>query len=194
MDIVVDCDGVLYEWGRTACYMLREYKGYTNLARVAPDWDYYERMVEKEDWKWLWNEGVPLGLYRHGHSVKGSLDGIRALKNMGHNLYFVTHRPENGIKDTISWLDHRFGGEVIYPWSGVHILTSQESKTSVPADVYIDDKRENISDVMLNTGAKAVVFDQPWNWGSLPGDGDAGRFARCKGWPEVIAAIRRWYS
>jgi hypothetical protein len=182
--IVCDLDGVVYEWGRTARYMLKEYKGYNNLKDEAPDWDYYERMVSIEDWKWLWTEGIKLGLYRYGHVIKGAILGIRGLQDLGNSVVFVTHRPKSAVQDTLDWLSY-----VRLQPAGVHILTNQEMKTSVPADLYIDDKPETISDVMLNSNAHAVVFNQPWNQVAIAGDTDP-RFHRAKGWDDVVRIVK----
>lgn len=162
MKIAIDCDGVLYEWEKTARYMLREIRGCGGLFHASDNWDTIMNSVPEEDWRWLWTEGVRLGLFRHGHLVQGSIIGVRALRDAGHELYLVTHRPKSAVRDTTAWLELHFGSEDPYPWSGLHILSNQESKTMVDADLLIDDKPENISEWQAS-GREGILFSRPWN-------------------------------
>lgn len=165
MKIAVDCDGPLYEWDKTARYMLRTMRGCTGLSTPSREWllpnqDWHS--VTDEDWEWLWTEGVRLGLFRHGHLTTGAMVGIRDLRDAGHELVLVTHRPKEALRDTNAWLELHFGNEYPYPWAGQHILSNLENKAQVDADVLIDDKPENIID-WQNAGREAILFDREWN-------------------------------
>jgi 5'(3')-deoxyribonucleotidase len=178
--IALDVDGVCYSFDSCARYLLRTERGYKNLIYPSTDWDYIERMVEPRDWEWLWTEGVSLGLFRYGHVVTGAIEGVRKLRRLG-DVVFVTHRPTVAVQDTLDWLSY-----ARFEPAGVHILSENQPKTSVPADVYIDDRRENLAAVMLSgSGADAVCFDQPHNQGNIPGDNQP-RFWRAIGWPRVV--------
>lgn len=178
--IACDIDGVLYSYDSCARYLLRTELGYKDLIYPSADWGYIKRMVEPQDWQWLWTEGVKLGLFRYGHVVTGAIEGVRALKRLG-DVIFVTHRPAVAVQDTCDWLSY-----ARFEPAGVHILSDHQPKTSIPADIYIDDRQENIAGVMLgSSGADAICFDQPWNQGSIAGDNQP-RFWRAKGWPRVV--------
>ncbi len=171
MKIGVDCDGVLYHWERTARYMLRRKlrrEGRpSNEALNVPSvrWNYIKDIVEAEDWKWLWNEGVRDGLFRYGHVIGGSLEGMQALEELG-EIVIVTSRPAHAVKDTIAWLGLMCDKVDL---RGVHILSSGEPKSSLinaeGLDVLIDDGPHNVEDTAQNTSAVAIVYDQPWNRG-----------------------------
>src|SRR5262245_20228481 len=108
MKVAVDLDGVLYEWSKTARYMLRHYKGYSKRRPTGSEstsWDYIQGHIEKADWEWLWSEGIDLGLFRYGHVVSGGQTGVRALREAGHSVEVLTHRPSESVPDTIAWLD-----------------------------------------------------------------------------------------
>jgi uncharacterized HAD superfamily protein len=161
--IGLDIDGVMYHWEKTARYMLREilpnspYKGDPALERPSTGWNYIEHNVAPEHWKWLWSEGVKLGLFRYGHMFKGTIEAVRHLAELG-DIIVITHRPAAAVPDTLAWLAYQQ-----LPLAGVHILTHQEPKSTVEAcDFFLDDKPENCID-MNDTGAEVWLMDRPWN-------------------------------
>jgi len=168
--IAVDLDGVVYDWGGTVRYLIREHHGID--LPVSDHWDYVEENVPPEVWRWLWTEGVELGLFRYGHHIKGSVDGLRELAKVG-SLEVVTHRPRAALQDTL-----RFIANLPDVFAGVHFLTKNEPKSIVRADLYLDDAPHVIENV-LDFGASAVVFDQEWN------QYVDGRAFRAHGWLEV---------
>lgn len=168
MRIGVDIDGVMYQWTKTARYMLREIlpdSPYTKdgpLGIECPTWDHIKDHVTREHYDWLWTEGVRLGLFRHGHMFPGTIKALRQLAECG-DVIAVTHRPATAVTDTLDWLAfHRL------PLSGVHILTSQQSKSRCgPFDYFIDDKPSNCVD-LEETGAVVCMPDRPWNRDAQP--------------------------
>lgn len=186
MRIAVDLDGVLYNWSKTARYMLRTMKGYDKsgpLGQESQDWDYIKNHVEPEDWEWLWSDdgAIPLGLYRYGHVINGGIEGVRALAESGHTLVVATHRPAEAVQDTLDWLSW-----ARLPFSGIHILTNQEPKSTVQADVLIDDKPANVIDWSDNTEGHAILFAQPWNASAQV---VGKRLSKCNGWRETVAVV-----
>ena len=179
MKIAVDLDGVCYEFEKTARYMLREYRGCTGLETESTHWDWISERVSDVDWEWLWNDGVALGLFRFGHCVRGSINGLRQLRDAGHSLLAVTHRPSRAVPDTLAWL--AYNG---IPWSEVHILSDGQSKSTIKADILIDDKPENVDDWV--NGVKALLFDRSWNQEYS----DNTWVKRVFGWKGVIDAVR----
>jgi uncharacterized HAD superfamily protein len=189
--IGIDIDGVLYKWSKTARYLLREalpdspYKvpGHP-LYTESTHWNYIQQNVAPEHWKWLWTEGVKAGLFRHGHIIKGAIEGMRTLAADGHDLVIITHRPKAAVTDTLQWLAF-----CNFPLAGIHIMTGQEPKSmALPhCAVYIDDKPENVYNLANNTGARLVaLMDAPWNqqaWGG-------GLFERVLGWADFVQRVR----
>lgn len=188
MKLGIDVDGVLYKWSKTARYLLREalpnspYKvaGHP-LHTESTHWGYIEEHVSKAHWRWVWTEGVRLGLFRHGHIIKGAMEGMRALADDGHDLFIITHRPKAAVTDTLQWLAF-----CDFKLAGVHILTDQQPKSTVKCDVYVDDKPDNVEDLVANTDARLVaLFDAPWNQGhEEPG------VTRVANWAEFVNLVR----
>lgn len=166
MRIGIDIDGVLYQWDKTARYMLREvlpnspYKKDGPLGKESTHWDYIKEHVDSDHWRWLWKEGVELGLFRYGHLYPGSIVAMRQLATLG-ELVLITHRPKQALNDTLAWL-----GYLDLPVAEFHFMNHEQPKSSVrpQCDVYLDDKIENCEDLAKNTKASLVaLMDRPWN-------------------------------
>lgn len=166
MRIGLDIDGVMYEWEKTARFMLREvlpnspYKKDGPLGRPSTHWDYIKENCSPEHWRWLWNEAVELGLFRYGHLCKGTIQAVRQLATLG-EVVLITRRPRSAVGDTLAWL-----GYLNLPIAGVFMPGDNEPKSSVKpeCDVYLDDNADNCEDLFLNTKARGVfLMDRPWN-------------------------------
>lgn len=163
MRIGLDIDGVMYQWDKTARYMLRNvlpnspYKGC--LRDESPSWDFIEKSVQPEHWRWLWTEGVRLGLFRHGHLYPGTIEAVRRLAELG-DVIVITHRPKSAVHDTLDWLAYQR-----LPISGVHLLTNGEPKSDVRphCDIYLDDRLENVSELVAARAGIVCLRMQPWN-------------------------------
>jgi 5'(3')-deoxyribonucleotidase len=184
MKLALDLDGVTYNWQRTAAYMLREYRG----AKIPPveefwfHWDAIKDYCGPGDWKWLWSEGVELGLFRYGHMTTGARIGLQKLHSQGHKIEIVTHRPANAVSDTLDWVSLYFKD---IPLNGFHILTNGEPKTVSKADILIDDKPENVQ-AWADTGREAILYDRPWNFHYMPG----ARVNLVKNWKAVVSRVK----
>jgi len=188
MLIGLDLDGVCYNWDKTARYMLR--KRYVNSGRVIPielttesrSWDYIMEAVTPDDWKWLWSEAIDQGLYRYGNVVKGAIEGVQELNELG-DVIVITHRPKTAVHDTLVWLSTMFDKA---PLSGLVIQShkgQRKSDVRPQPDVYIDDAIHNAEDILENTDKRIIVYDQPWN---QSGPVSHKRLARAYGWSEVV--------
>lgn len=187
MRIGVDIDGVMYQWSKTARYMLREImpdSPYTKdgpLGEESTSWDYIQEHVALEHWDWLWTEGVRLGLFRHGHLYPGTIKAVRRLAELG-EVIVITHRSKFAVHDTLAWLAYQN-----LPLSGLHILTDRAPKSTVrpECDVYIDDKVDNCIDLFDNTKARLVaLMDRDWNRECLD-----PAIVRVKSWQEFIDQV-----
>ena len=180
--IGMDIDGVLYQWSKTARYMLREVlpnSPYTKdgpMGKESAYWNYIPEHVAPEHWKWLWTEGVRLGMFRHGHIYPGAIQAMRRLAEIG-DVIIITHRPKAAVQDTLAWLVYQD-----FTLAGVHLLTNMEPKSTVrpKCDIYLDDKPENIED-LLTICPQVYMMDRPWNQAATHLDR-----SRVRGWPEFI--------
>lgn len=185
MRVAVDLDGPCYEWDKTARYMLRHYRGSKGLDEPSREWFWYGQdwhNVSKEDWKWLWNEGVKLGLFRYGHMTKDTRVGLQRLVEMGHEILIITSRPASAVEDTKEWVDFYYKG---IPLVDLHILSNNEEKSSVQADILIDDNPPNVVE-WAEQGRAALLFDRPWNRKTNMIAPITGSIYRVTGWKGVV--------
>lgn len=188
---MLDADGVMYEWDRTARYMLREVLPNSPYAdRAHPlfeeskHWNWVQEHIEPKHWRWLWKEGVALGLFRHGHLYPGTVKAVRKLATLG-ELTLITSRPKTAVGDTLAWAAYNQ-----FPISDIRILSSGEKKSSVRphCDIYLDDRVENVLDLAGNTDAVVCLWRRPWNSYFTP---DAGSgIVVIETWDEYINIVR----
>lgn len=178
----IDVDGVMYQFQKTALYMLNTMKGYDLKLEDFTYWNQPKDHVSNNDWQWLWSGGVKDGLFRYGHLYKGTIEAIRTLNKLG-DVVIITHRPSNAIQDTLDWLAY-----LRLPFMGTHLLTDGQAKSAIKCDLYVDDKPENIEDFAMNTTAVSLLWDRPWNASAKleSGFGLPWRAHRISTWQEVV--------
>lgn len=119
------------------------------------------------DWAWVLSPPRTEAVFRHGHLYAGAIEFVYALAEIG-DVVVVTKRPKAATRVTLDWLRFMFDRDP-FPLSEVHILGDDRQKSEIPADVYIDDNRDNIEELFKNTGAALVLVKRPWNQN---GEGD----------------------
>ena len=162
---------------------MREHRGVIMppIAEFWTAWDSQYKFGTEADHDWMWSEGINRGLFRFGHMMTGARIGLEALADDGHTLCIVTHRPAAAVTDTLDWVTLYFRD---LPLDGFYIMSNEEPKSTVDAEILIDDKTENVVD-WAKTGRTAILFDAPYNQSF-----DVVGVIRAKGWKEVVASVR----
>ena len=153
MRIGVDVDGVLRDFvGKLILQYHEDYPGH----EVLPVTD------------WGLNLFFPIGNaifpYAFDHRAReifegadpypGAISAMIALKERGHEIFYVTTQPRGKEVHTINWiLKHNL------PYDGI-VITG--IKNAVNCDIFIDDGPHNIK-ALREAGKLAVCFSQPWN-------------------------------
>ena len=125
--------------------------GYT-LAEVSAVW----KVIKADPSFWL-----STNPYADAYA---DLYRIKLLQNAGHEIYFITARPGIEVKrQTEQWLEDKG-----FPKPTV-LISSHKGlcARTLSLDAYIDDKKENVIDVLtLNFGnTRTFLLDRPWNQG-----------------------------
>jgi 5'(3')-deoxyribonucleotidase len=102
---------------------------------------------------------------------------IDQLLEDGHDLMFVTSRPEEVEDVTSEWLTHNRMGDIPV------VFAQDKAKVSEQFDVLIDDNPDHIWAVNDLDGKHAIVFDRPWNRNVNT------LYPRVLGWGDVIELI-----
>ncbi len=201
MKVGVDVDGVLADFNsgyieRTVqvtgvdlfpprpfaipCWKFPEHYGYTGRQMRAV-W----KSIKEDATFWL-----RLGDYPE---TQGDIDYLQRLVNQGADLYFITARPGVNAKvQTETWLWDR---GLISPT----VLMSKHKGLCALAlglDVYMDDKWENVYDVLSEGTECAIALrDRPWNQPNLDRPtlhSDIARLHYLEGFVEQITDLRPW--
>ena len=185
--IMLDLDGTVYQWERTARYLLRRW--YTEnemeipegLYEMSPHYDHIEDVCGAWAIEWLFTEGVERGLFRDGHIHTGAGEAIQELSEMG-KIVVITKRPEAAVNDTMEWLAFRR-----WKISEFHMLTASDARKSdikPECDVYLEDSAHILEDLVLNTSGHVIVMDRPWNQ-------DAPAHYRAYSWDDVVDHVAK---
>jgi len=189
MRIGLDLDGVVYNFDKTAQYMIAKHLGLEKREDLPWDHGQYWRGADKASWNWLWRPENTDALFRHGHLYTGSIEGVRALAELG-DVVVVTKRPRHALRVTIDFLRYHF--DEPFPFADIRLL-HDEPKSSVPCDVYIDDNIPIAKDILTRTRAGMILVNRPWNF---PEEGAYGRARRANSWDEIVAHVESlfWYE
>ena len=141
--VVLDLDGVVYDYMSIYRWMLKEYRGVEMppTSEAWTEWDGQKNWGAKEDHEWMEIEGVLRGLYRYGHAVRGARRGMETLVELGYDLSIATKRPAAALIDTLDWMSLYFKD---IPIQEFHSIRRGESKAKVSGDVLIDDSPDNV--------------------------------------------------
>lgn len=159
LKFILDLDGVVARWDRTANRVLREQFGHV-LDEPHPHWDYVAEQIPPEHWKWLWTEGV-MPMFMHQEPYPGAVRAAQWLHKRTH-LAIVTSRPAEAAEATVNWLD-----EHGLSYCELHVV-SHGAKSDVvrehgPYDVALEDSDANLEDYLSNTRLHVLAWDRPWN-------------------------------
>ncbi len=181
MRIGLDVDGVLYQFSKTAQYMIARREGYETREELGWDDTTWDCHRPPSDWHWVLSSPQAEKVFRHGHLFRGAIEFVDDLAELG-DVIIITKRPRAAIQTTLDWLSfNRF------PITEVCVLGSDRLKSAVPADVYIDDSLENIDELAKHTWSDIVLIDRPWNQRKkLP-----PRTFRARDFKEAYTIVRR---
>ncbi len=162
MLIGIDIDGVIFPWADVANEALVRRFG---IADPGPhtSWFHIKDTIAPEHWEWLWTkEGQEVVFSQSSPVYDGVVEAILALLKAGHEVHFVTHRdPRRTAIHTARYLDRHFGK---HPWGGLHIVQNATEKADLlDWDVFVDDKPETVTSLLVSSDAHVFMPDRPWN-------------------------------
>ena len=159
MRIGIDLDNVTYPFVEQLHPIAEHILQRRLLAPIK--WDFYTEwgIGGDEFGELLQHAWKQHGLWAVGTPIEGSREVIEWLRDDGHEVIFVTHRPPYAQPETYDWLDHWnlrvYDEEVFFT----------ENKHLVNVDLMLDDAPH----VYEQMDGKGVVFNRPWNAKSVGG-------------------------
>lgn len=163
MRVGFDLDGVLYDFGNSVRAYLdsigRPY-GFKDDAPEPHHWDFYEYWgMDYAEFKSICNDGADAGFVFCGETRPGAVETVKRVKDLGHEVIIITDRqfgtePKISHDNTYNWLAQH---EI--PYDELHFSAD---KTSVPTDIFVEDKLENY-DALILAGTPCFLINRAWN-------------------------------
>lgn len=163
MKIAFDLDGVLYDF--TSCFRawmesVDPVGKQSGRYLPAPTcWDFYavDWGMTLEEFKREMTLASSCGfLYRSQGIARSWQDLLANLVGAGHTLHAVTHRTEPLAQaNTEGWI-----GDFDLPFTSI---TYAADKSTVAADILIEDRGENLDVWLENTDKPAIIVERAWN-------------------------------
>ena len=163
MRVGFDLDGVLYDFGNSVRRYLdsigRPYSFHADKDEPHT-WNFFEHWgMDRHEFAQICHDGADAGYVFTGPARPNAVWAVQAVKEAGHTVVIITDRqfgsrPEVSHDNTRNWLaQHNI------PYDELHFSAD---KTSVPTDIFVEDKLENY-DALVNVGTPCVLIDRPWN-------------------------------
>lgn len=155
MRLGIDLDGVVVDWVGSVCREL----GIPSRPEEM-EWDSIFQVSNMTNTE-LFAFCKEAGVFYKADPVEGAVEGLEALFAAGHDVQFVTSRPEWSREETVDWLDDAVDIPTAEIREKLHIVQGT-NKSVVPCDLYLDDSPHVLTDLRRRK-KWAVRFEQPWN-------------------------------
>lgn len=160
----------------------REDHRHYNLAKVwgGTDRESYEKMMEF----------FASSYFAHVRPVPGAVEGVRVLRDLGHDLVVITSRPEGIVEKTSGWIETFFPRAFRDVLFATHYTNRDNNRksglcTSLGVDLMLEDCLE-IALECEREGIRVLLFNAPWNQAASLPEG----ITRVRSWADVIRAVR----
>lgn len=182
--IALDMDGVLYDWEGNLRTLIAEAFDIPEPPRTTT---WKMQWMTKDHWTW-YHQNIHR-VFGEGEAIRGALKGAAALLNLTTELAIVTSGTEAACEAKLDWLD---ANDVAYD-SFYLVPLSEKKPDHCVADLYVDDSPHVVDDVIRETMATAVLFDQLYNDSYHMEEWPNPRIIRAVGWPAAVR-IATWYT
>lgn len=121
------------------------------------------------------------GGYRHLDVLPGTLDALQRIVSEGHQIYYITNRPEYARQDTIDALeehDFPFRKNLFFALGDKPPLINK-----LKIDVFVEDSGRTIEKVAKQTDAAIYCVDYPHNKGIV-----GRKIFRIRDWDDFLLA------
>lgn len=159
----IDLDGVCFDFLNVFRKHLNKVFNIDLKEEEITSYYWYENTdeISKEDFFTEFHRFGRAAAYRTLPVLAGTLDSLERIQNAGHEIFYITNRPEYSRQDTIDALKkHGFP-------SRKNLFYTKGSKSSLieklNINVFIEDAPHNIIDIAHNTKAYVYCVDYPYN-------------------------------
>lgn len=163
MIIAVDVDNVLCPLNERWLEMYNEDCDDCVMLKDITGWEIHKFLTKRPNDDSIYAYLQHPNLYKDLEPYEGALEGVRQLREDGHDVIFITACVLGGIDNKLNWLadtgftNRRNNGRHV----GKDVIIAND-KWRVNADVLIDDRASTILK-WHDMERLGIVFDQPWN-------------------------------
>lgn len=188
MKIGIDIDDVLAD---SLPYFVRAFSRRFGLEVDLADaaWQISERFpqIPHREAHDFFSELIEAGFFSSRPLLPGAKDAVERLAEDGHRLYIITGRAPKDEAVTRNWLTHvgllsRFEAVVHRARESVGRHKSGAA-CELQLDLFIEDELV-VASAVAETAIPVLLFDRPWNRGSLPRN-----VQRVRSWTEVLTQV-----
>jgi len=181
----VDLDGVCFDfmslfgaWLQRTCGVEYKYEEITSY--------YWHECIDGLSEATFWKEFDRFGMAGHGYRnleiLPGTLAALDIIVAAGHEIVFITNRPEYARQDTIDAIE-----EAGFPKANIIFAKGNKAPIiqELGVDVFIDDSPKTVEQITTGTRATVYCMDAPYN---RKLDDSLGWFTRVCDWSEFLEA------
>lgn len=170
----VDLDGVLFNFQNAFRRYFHEVNGGHGIGNCLygcnyeGDWHFYRKWgIDDQRFLQLCHSGADEGHIFSGGIKRGAKAAMDRIAKVA-EIHIVTDRSFGSTPQVSQDLTRRWLAKYKIPYD---TLTFSADKTSVPTDMFVEDKLENY-DALTAAGVKAYLINRPWNHDPVYGIGD----------------------
>jgi len=179
----IDLDGICFDFG-SAFYKWIGDHTYLEMPPMEEITSYYwHENIKGLSKEVFWDEFHKFGKSEGYFSLKlipGALEGLFAIRDAGHDIMYITNRPNYAIAQTKRALEtHGFpNADKVEFANGIKAPVIRE----YGVDVFIDDSPRTIAEICANTEAKIYCMDYPFNRSIH----DVYNYTRVRSWNDFL--------
>lgn len=179
----IDLDGICFDFSKAFRLWLSDKAGVKYLEDEEVTSYYWYETVDSLDKETFWDEFHKFGKsggYRNLDLLPGAVDGLNAIVAAGHDIVYITNRPQYAYRDTVEALkEHNFPcRKELYFAGGAKAPLIRD----MGVHCFIDDSPRTVAEICANTQARIYCMDYPFNRGLH----DLTGYTRVHNWQEFL--------
>ena len=164
VEVICDVDGVVCDFVPYLFDLLRK-EGHDIADANDPKWDKWNFFEDMEDSarKLAFEMLQEYSFWRNAYVVNGAVEGIKRLRDAGYKIHWVTTpwwSCNQWLYARMEWLEEHFSDDC---QDIQRDLTASGNKATIYADVFIDDKVDNVREWAERNSGLALLYKTNFN-------------------------------
>lgn len=179
MRLGIDADGVLADFDKGWIDRYNADFGTSIEYKHCNHWDALTGLtgLTYDEW-WEWVTSKHEDLFLELEPLPGAVQGVKTLKNLGHDICIITAKPRWAAGHISDWLIKHD-----VPYDEIHVTSN---KIHVACDVYVDDALHNVEAFLEHTDALVIQYSA---WPYVNGGKRVHGAVYATSWDDVIDSV-----